>query len=234
VVTKAVNVMPLPEGFSFEEGAAIPVNWATAAAALIRFGNVEAGERVLVHAAAGGVGNAAIQIALARGAEVWGTASPGKHETLRRWGVHRALDYTKPGWERGLPKFDLVMDAIGGKSFRTSYQLLRAGGRLVCFGASAAVSGDNRNLVRALRTLLQMPRFNLMKQIDASKTVIGLNALALWDEFGDIRRWLEPARTLLEKGARPVVAEAVPFANAPEAHRALSSRRNVGKVVLVP
>lgn len=233
-VTKSADVVPLPAGFSFEEGAAVPVNWATACAALIRFGNVQSGERVLVHAAAGGVGNAAVQIARSRGAEVWGTASPSKHETLLRWGVHRALDYTKPGWEQGLPKFDLVMDAIGGKSFRTSYGLLRAGGRLVCFGASAVVSGERRSLVTAILTVLRMPRFSVMKQMAESKTVIGLNALALWDEFGDLRRWVEPVLELLEQGARPVVAEAFSFARASEAHRALSSRRNVGKVVLVP
>ncbi len=233
-VTKEDNALRLPDGFSFEQGAAVPVNYATAVAALIRFGNVQPGERVLVHAAAGGVGIAATQIARSRDAEVWGTASPSKHGAILGFGVHRALDYTRPGWNQGLPRFDLVMDAVGGRSFRTSYELLRPGGRLVCFGASSAVSGETRSLVAALRTLLQLPRFNLMKQIEESKSVIGLNALALWDEFGDFTRWLTPVQELFERGIRPVVAEAVPFARAPEAHRALGSRRNIGKVVLVP
>ncbi len=127
------------------------------------------------------------------------------------------------------------MDAVGGKSFRTSYELLRSGGRLVCFGASAVVSGEKRNLATALRTLLQMPRFNLIKQMEASKTVIGLNALALWDEFGDFADWVVPALALIgEHGKRPVVASAIPFDRAPEAHRLLSERKNIGKVVLTP
>jgi NADPH:quinone reductase-like Zn-dependent oxidoreductase len=232
---KVSDAMRLPEGLSFEQGAAIPVNYGTAAAALLRFGNVQPGERVLIHAAAGGVGIAATQIAKARGAEVWGTASPGKHEAIRGFGVDHALDYTKPGWEQGLPKLDLVMDAIGGASFRRSYELLRAGGRLVCFGASSLVVGERRSIVAAVRTLLQMPRFNLVKQMETSKTVIGLNALALWDEFGEFRVYLEPVRALLEKGqARPVVAASFPFERAAEAHRFIGERRNVGKVVLVP
>ena len=71
-----------------------------------------------MHAAAGGVGIAATQIAKARGAEVYGTASPGKHDAIRGFGVDHALDYTSAGWEKGLPPMDLVMDALGGPSFR--------------------------------------------------------------------------------------------------------------------
>jgi NADPH:quinone reductase-like Zn-dependent oxidoreductase len=235
VVAKSGDVARLPAGFSFEEGAAVPVNYATAWASLCRYGNVQPGERVLIHAAAGGVGIAATQIAKAMGCEVWGTASPGKHEAIRKQGVDHALDYTHPGWERGVPQLDLVMDAIGGKSFRTSYELLRSGGRLVCFGASSIVSGEKRNLVTALRTLLQMPRFNLVKQMEASKTVIGLNALALWDEFGAFAEWVAPALELIaRRGVKPVVAAAIPFDHAADAHRMLGERKNVGKVVLVP
>ena len=213
----------------------MPVNYATAWASLCRYGNVQQGERVLIHAAAGGVGIAATQLAKALGCEVWGTASPGKHEAIGKQGVDHALDYTRPGWERGVPPLDLVMDAVGGKSFRTSYELLRSGGRLVCFGASSNVSGERRNLVTALRTLLQMPRFNLLKQMEASKTVIGLNALALWDEFGAFAEWVAPALELIaRRGVKPVVAAAVPFDRAADAHRLLGERKNVGKVVLVP
>ena len=130
---------------SFEEGAAVPIAYSTAWEALIRAANLQRGERVLIQAAAGGVGIAATQIAKRAGAEVWGTASPGKHEAIRGFGVDHPIDYTRAGWERGVPKLDVVMDAIGGASFRRSYKLLRAGGRLVCFGASGMVSGENRN-----------------------------------------------------------------------------------------
>ncbi len=84
VVVPAADVVPLPDELSFEQGAAIPVNYATAWAALIGYGNVQPGERVLVHSAGGGVGIAATQIAKRAGAEVYGTASPGKHARITR------------------------------------------------------------------------------------------------------------------------------------------------------
>src|SRR6202042_2479026 len=121
------DCVPLPERLSFEQGAAIPVNYATAWAALLGYGSLQPGERVLVHSAGGGVGIAATQIAKRTGAEVYGTASPGKHERILELGVDHALDYTKSGWDRGIGKFDVILDAIGGKSFRTSYSLLSPG-----------------------------------------------------------------------------------------------------------
>ena len=235
VLVKASDVVPLPDRMSFEEGAAVPVNYATAWAGLIRYGSLQPGERVLLHAAAGGVGIAATQIAKRHGAEVWGTASPAKHDACRSAGVDHPLDYTRDGWERDLPQFDLVMDAIGGRSFRTSYDLLAPGGRLVAFGASSVMSGDRRNLVQAARAMVRMPRFNLVKQMSASKAVIGLNALTLWDHAGTIEPWVRPLQEMMDDGTiQPVVAEAFPFARAPDAHRMISERRNVGKVVLTP
>ncbi len=220
---------------SFEEGAAIPINYATAWEALIRAGNLQPGERVLIQAAAGGVGIAATQVAKRAGAEIWGTASPGKHDAIRGFGVEHPLDYTQSGWEKGVPKLDLVIDAIGGSSFRRSYKLLRAGGRLVCFGASSAVSGDKRNLVTAAKMALSMPRFNLIKQMSDSKSVIGLNVLSIWDEHQSAARWRDPLMEMLvDATIQPVVAEAFPFSRAPDAHRFIGERRNVGKVVLTP
>jgi NADPH:quinone reductase-like Zn-dependent oxidoreductase len=235
VAVPAADVLPLPEGMSFEQGAAIPVNYGTAYAGLIRYGSLRAGERVLIHAAAGGVGIAATQIARHHGAEVWGTASASKHEAIRGFGVEHPIDYRQAGWYRGLPKFDVIMDAVGGRSFRIGYDLLRAGGRLVAFGASSVVSGERRNLLHAGRAALSMPRFNLIKQMSASKSVIGLNLLTLWDELGTLEPFVAPVQEMIAAGAlQPVVAEAVPFDRGADAHRIISARRNVGKVVLVP
>jgi NADPH:quinone reductase-like Zn-dependent oxidoreductase len=235
VLVKAPDVLARPDRLSFEQGAALPVNYATAWAGLVRYGSLQPGERVLLHAAAGGVGISATQIAKRHGAEVWGTSSPGKHDAIREFGVDHPLDYTRDGWERDLPPFDLIMDAIGGKSFRTSYNLLRPGGRLVCFGASAVASGEKRSVTTALRTAVRMPRFNLIKQMSSSKAVIGLNMLRLWDDQGTLDAWIEPLRELMDDGTiEPVVAEAFPFERAPDAHRMIAERRNVGKVVLVP
>ena len=235
VVVPATDVIALPERLSFEQGAAIPVNYGTAWAGLIGFGSLQPGERVLVHAAAGGVGIAATQIAKRQGAEVYGTASPSKHERIVENGVDRALDYTKPDWERGLPQFDVIMDAVGGKSFRRSYSLLRPGGRLVAFGASAVMSGEKRNLVTALSTVVRMPRFNMVKQMSESKAVIGLNMLSLWKDRGTLQPWIAPLQTMLDDGTiQPVVAGEFNFERTGEAHRMISERRNVGKVVLTP
>ncbi len=233
VVVPAVNAVALADELDFEQGAAIPVNYGTAWAGLIGYGNLQPGERVLIHSAGGGVGIAATQIAKHSGAEVYGTASPAKHARISELGVDHVLDYTKSGWERGLPKFDVIMDAIAGKSFRRSYDLLRPGGRLVAFGASAVVAGEKRNPVSALRTVARMPRFNMIKQMSESKAVIGLNMLSLWKDRQTLRPWIEPLRELMVDGTvQPVVAGAFSFEEAGEAQRMITERRNVGKVVL--
>ncbi len=127
------------------------------------------------------------------------------------------------------------MDALGGKSFRRSYDMLRAGGRLIAFGAAGVVEGDKRNLIAAGRTALTMPRFNLIKQMSASKAVIGLNMLTIWDELGSLEPFMAAIEDLLAEGVlQPVVAASFPFDRAGEAHRYIGERRNVGKVVLTP
>ncbi len=235
VAVPAGDVVALHERLSFEQGAAIPVNYATAWAGLVGYGVLKRGERVLVHSAGGGVGIAATQIAKRVGAEVFGTASPGKHEKILALGVDRALDYTSPGWERGIGQFDVILDAIGGKSFRTGYDLLAPGGRLVCFGASSVVSGERRNLVTALRTVLRMPRFGLIKQMQESKAVIGLNMLTLWKHRGTLRPWIEPLQPMIDDGTiDPVVGGVFPFEDAGAAQTTIVERRNLGKVVLTP
>lgn len=237
VVVPAAAVVPLPDAFSFEQGAAIPVNYATAWAALIGYGSLRAGETVLVHAAAGGVGVAATQIAKRYGAEVHGTASPGKHDAIRANGVDVAHDYTAAGWHKPLDAhFDVVLDAIGGSSFRRSYRMLRVGGRLVAFGASSVQQGERRSLRTAAPQALRMLRgFDLIKQMSDSKAIIGLNMLRLWDDRGTLQPWTDPLQALMEDGTiRPLVSDAIPFDRAADAHRAIAERRNVGKVVLVP
>jgi NADPH:quinone reductase-like Zn-dependent oxidoreductase len=235
VVVPADGVIPLPDRLTFEQGAAIPVNYGTAWMGLAGFGSLLPGERVLIHAAAGGVGIAATQVAKRQGAEVYGTASPGKHARCEELGVDHPLDYTRTGWEKGLPEFDLIMDAIGGKSLRRSYELLGGGGRLIAFGASGVVSGERRNPIAALRTALRMPRFNMLKQMSASKAVIGLNMYTLSQDERRRAQVSAALRELLDDGTiDPVVAGSFSFEEAGAAHNMITERRNVGKVVLTP
>jgi NADPH:quinone reductase-like Zn-dependent oxidoreductase len=236
-VADAQNVLRLPEGMSFEEGAALPVNYGTAYAALVLMAAVRRGETVLVHAAAGGVGIAALQIARHRGAEVIGTASASKHDAIREQGAAHAVDYRNQDVKAEVERItagrgvDVVMDPLG--EFRQSYRLLRTGGRLVMYGASNIASGERRNLVKAAREVATMPRFNPLRLMSQSKAVIGLNLLRWWDDRGSLAEVTSPLVELLETGViKPVVAEAFPLERAADAHRFIQERRNIGKVVL--
>ena len=240
VVSDARNVVALPADWSYEQGAAFPVNYLTAYAGLVRYGGLRERERVLVHAAAGGVGIAATQIAKTIGAEIFGTASSSKHEACRENGVDHPIDYRKADFVEEVRRIvgeetplDLVFDAIGGRSFKKSFSLLRPGGRLVCFGASAVQEGQTRSRLRALRVLAQMPRFGPLKLMGESKSVIGLNLLTLWDAKGALDEFIDPLREWLDAGRLcPVVAEVFPLERGPDAHRYLHEAKNVGKVVL--
>jgi NADPH:quinone reductase-like Zn-dependent oxidoreductase len=240
-VAPASDLVPLPDSWSFEEGAALPVVYATAYACVVRYGAVHDGERVLVQAAAGGVGIAATQIAKRYGAEVFGTASASKHEAIRGFGVDHAIDYRSTDFADEVRRItgdkrplDLVIDGIGGASFKKGFALLRPGGRLVMIGVSAVMEGERRNLARAARTVLSMPRFNPLKMMSDSRAAIGVNMLRIWQDKGSMMaEYGGPLTELIEDGTiKPVVAEAFPLERGPDAHRYVAERKNVGKVVL--
>jgi NADPH:quinone reductase-like Zn-dependent oxidoreductase len=240
------DVIPLPERLSFEQGAAVPVNYATAHAGLVLMGGLREGDRVLIHAAAGGVGIAGSQIARNIGAEIFGTASAGKHDAIRSHGVTHAIDYGSVDFEDAVRELtngegiDLAFDAIGPSSFRKDYRLLRPGGRLVCFGLSEVQTGESRNIPGLLKglagmTTATMPWWKSLAMMNENKGVFGLNMLSWWETEGNLRRVIEPLEPGLADGSlEPVVAESFPFDRAPDAHRFIHERRNIGKVVLVP
>lgn len=247
VVVPQEQALPLPERLSFEQGAAFPVNYGTAYAALIVMGSLREGNRVLIHAAAGGVGISATQIARNAGAaQIIGTASASKHEAIRAQGVTDPIDYRSLDFEAetmrvtGGEGVDLVIDALGPTSFRKDYRLLRQGGRLVMFGLSEATSDGRRDLAATLGSLAKMPlaTFPWWKSLNAmseNKGVFGLNMLHWWDREGSLDRLTEPLMADLSAGRlEPVVSEAFPFERAGEAHEFIAARRNVGKVVLFP
>jgi NADPH:quinone reductase-like Zn-dependent oxidoreductase len=246
VTVPAEQVLPLPDRLSFEQGAAFPVNYGTAYAALILMGSLRQGDRVLIHAAGGGVGISATQIARNVGAEIFGTASPGKHEAIRAQGVEHAIDYRNQDFEAEVMRItdgegvDLIMDALGPTSFRKDYRLLRSGGRLVMYGLSENSDNGVRNIPATLKSLAKMPLATMpwwksLMMMNENKGVFGLNMLSWWDREGNLDRVTEPLMADLEAGRlEPVVAEAFPFDRAGEAHEFIGQRRNVGKVVLFP
>lgn len=246
VSVPAEQALPLPEALSFEQGAAFPVNYGTAFAALVVMGSLREGIRVLIHAAAGGVGIAATQIARNAGAEIFGTASPAKHEAIRAQGVHHPIDYRALDFEQEVMRLtsgegvDLVIDAQGPTSFRKDYRLLRSGGRLVMYGISENSKGGKRDIPSTLKALVAMPTATMpwwrsLLAMNENKGVFGLNMLKWWEAEGNLDRLTEPLMAdLLAGRIDPVVAEAFPFERAGDAHKFIAERRNVGKVVLFP
>ncbi len=246
VSVPADQVLSLPERLSFEQGAAFPVNYGTAYAALIVMGSLREGDRVLIHAAGGGVGIAATQIARNVVAEIFGTASPSKHEAIRAQGVTHAIDYRSQDFESetmritGGEGVDLIIDALGPTSFRKDYRLLRSGGRLVMYGLSEVTKESGRDIPAALKSLAKMPLATIpwwksLALMNENKGIFGLNMLKWWEREGSLDRVTEPLMADLEAGRlEPVVAESFPFERAGEAHEFIAQRRNVGKVVLFP
>jgi synaptic vesicle membrane protein VAT-1 len=246
VVVPAGQVLPLPDRLSFEQGAAVPVNYVTAYCGLIVMAGLKEGERVLIHAAGGGVGTAATQLARRRGAEIFGTASAAKHAAITELGVAHAIDYRTQDFEAEVKRItsgggiDVAFDALGPSSFRKDYRLLRPGGRLVMYGVAELQEGTSRSVPAIARSLIGMPFATLpwwksLTILNENKGVFGLNMLHWWDREGDIDRITGPLVEELEAGElEPVVAESFPFDRAGDAHRYIAERRNFGKVVLVP
>ncbi|MEU4997312.1 NADPH:quinone oxidoreductase family protein [Streptomyces sp. NPDC021622] len=140
----AAGVLPVPSGWSDAEALGLVLNWATALAALKPLGEIKSGDVVLVHAAAGGVGQAAVRLARHYGARVIATASPAKHDTVKALGADEVLDSRRPDLAAEITRLtggvDLVLESVGQATFKTSLSVTRPfTGRVVVFGAA---SGD--------------------------------------------------------------------------------------------
>src|SRR5215212_1943000 len=212
VTVPAEQAIPMPDGVSYEEGAAFPVNYGTAYAALVIMGGLKSGERVLIHAAGGGVGISATQIAKGIGAEIFGTASGSKHDAIREQGVDHAIDYRNQDFAAEVRRItdgeglDVIMDALGPTSFRKDYRVLRQGGRLIMYGASELQTGSGkRDLVGAVRSIARMPLATMpwwksVGLMNENKGVFGLNMLSWWDREGSLDRLTEPLLEAFGKG----------------------------------
>jgi NADPH:quinone reductase-like Zn-dependent oxidoreductase len=229
------NVARRPEGMSAVVGAAIPVNYLTAWMMLRVMAPVQPGERVFIHAAAGGVGLAAIDLCRVAGAEMWGSAGTKKHAFLQERGCQHVVDSHADEWPA--EKMDLVLDAKGGASWARGLQQLRGGGRIVCFGLSSGSTSDRPSTWSWLKAAASIPwvKTNPVALINGNHGVLGINMGTMWGEGERCRAWLDLVLAAWTRGeVRPHVHATVPFAQAAEAHAILHRRENVGKVVLVP
>lgn len=239
VVVPKDFAFPLPSRLSFEEAAAIPVNYLTAWLMLVNQGNVQKGDKVLIHAAAGGVGQAALQICKWRGAEVFGTASTGKHARLKELGVDHCIDYHRQDFEAEVKRItsghgvEIVLDAVGGESYRKSYNCLASLGKLMMFGISSFSSGESRKLFSVAKGFFQMPSFKPIPLMNQNRGVMGFNLGHLWDRQEMLNRSLAEILRLVETGVfKPLVDRSFPLERAGEAHAYIHAHKNFGKVLL--
>jgi NADPH:quinone reductase-like Zn-dependent oxidoreductase len=197
-----------PAGIDHVQAGALPLVSLTAWQALVERADLREGQRVLIHAAAGGVGHVAVQIAKARGAHVIGTASAGKHEFLRSLGADETLDYRETDITEAVKDVDVVLDTIGGETSLRSLRVLRPGGIVVSIlpvGSDEFFQEAERLGVRAVRMLVDADRADM-------REIAGLV------ESGKLRATIE---------------KTFPLADAAQAHELGETGRTTGKLVLV-
>lgn len=215
--------IPLPETMSFEEGAAFPVQYLTAYHTLVTLAHAKAGETVLIHAAAGGVGTAAIQIAKLLGLRVVATASTTeKRKKVLELGANVAVGYDE--FEAAACELtdgrgpDICLESIGGEVFRRSLSIIPALGRLVVFGAASkeAQPIDTLKLFFRSQSVLGFHLNGIIGRPDLM--VSSLTTLLTWISMGQIRIQ---------------IGHTFPLTEIRQAHELIASRQSYGKIVLV-
>lgn len=206
VVAKEEVTVKLPESVSFDEAAAIPLAGQTAWQTVVDLGQVKEGDRVLIHAGAGGVGTLAIQIAKAKGAWIAATASGSNQEFLTSLGVNQPIDYKVENFTEVLDEIDFVLDPVGGKVQEESFQVLRKGGTLV----SIAEEPDE-------------------------KKAADLGITAKWFSMRPTKQALNGLNAVLkEQKLKPIVAKEYDFSEEEvrEAHRISETGHAQGKMII--
>jgi NADPH2:quinone reductase len=232
----------LPNDWEFAQGAAILVVFVTAYHSLFNTGLLQPGDRVLIHACAGGLGLASLQLALHAKCEVFGTCgSDEKVELIKKKGVHHAINYTTQQYADEVKKItngqgvDVILDAVGGSNFKKDLSILRPNGRCVGLGASAF---NDRSITRAGSLVTGVFSMLTLSSIDlmlGSKSFVGVNLKRLADNKPQIVvAALTELLKLFQSGALTLDPPTTyPWEKIGEAHQLLESRKTTGKLVML-
>lgn len=237
IVADPDYIFPLPAQWSFEEGAAFPVQTLTAYYALRTLGNLGSGQNVLIHSAAGGVGLQANRIAKKYGAYTIGVVgSEAKVDLLRREGYDKAIvrgKHFKDDLRRALDgrPLNLVLETTGGKYFYHSYDMLAPMGRLVAYGsAQFTPSSHSPNYVSLLIRYLFRPRVDPLTMIKSNRSVMAFNLIWIYDQKELLKQMLSEIEKLSLPA--PKVGHRFNFGQMREALALFQSGKTTGKVVL--
>lgn len=239
IVVPERQALPAIGGFSTEENAAIAVNYLTAWVSLMEMARLRPTDRVLVTAAAGGVGTAAVQIATRFGCATVGMAgSDAKLDAIRALGARAAVNYRRPDFEErlrtaaGPDRFDVVLEVVGGDVFRSVWPVVAPFGRVVVAGF-ASLALQRWNPLSWLRTWRDLPRADIRSLAPASHGFMATHIGYLLDDPPRLARvWAEMTAFVAAHGIRPVVGETFSLGEMAEAHRLMESRGSVGKIVV--
>ncbi len=245
IVVPAAQALPAVEGYSLEENAAFAVNYMTAWVSFMEMARLRPTDRVLITAAAGGVGTAAVQLAKAFGCTVYAAPrSDAKLGVPRDLGSDLAVSYGEPGFADRVraaagaadtnapPGVDVVLEVVGGRVFRDSLDLLAPFGRIVVVGF-ASYQLRWWNPMSWWRTWRDMPRADVAGLAIASRGVLASHIGYLFkDPERMLRVWSELTTFVTDHAIRPVVGATFAFDEIAEAHRLMESRRSIGKIVV--
>ncbi|XP_036307145.1 synaptic vesicle membrane protein VAT-1 homolog [Pipistrellus kuhlii] len=241
VTVLSAQTFLMPEAMTFEEAAALLVNYITAYMILFDFGNLRPGHSVLVHMAAGGVGIAALQLCrTVENVTVFGTASARKHEMLKENGVTHPIDYHTTDYVEAVKKIspkgvDIVMDPLGGADTTKGYKLLKPMGKLITYGMANLITGSKRNLMALARTWWNQFSVTALQLLPANRAVCGYHLGYLHDEVELVSGVVSRLVALYNQGhIKPHIDSVWPFEKVADAMKQIHEKKNVGKVLLVP
>lgn len=242
VVVPRRQVFAIPNGLDMVEAAAFPAVFLTAHHAMFELARARAGDKLLVHSAAGGVGGALVQLGVAHGCHVVGVVGAGhKVEHAQALGAHAVIDRSRGDlWQQAETHasagYDAVFDANGVSTLRESYRHLAPMGRLVVYGFASMLPRADRRLRwwRLAWHWLRTPRFSPFDMTTRNRSVMGFNLSYLFDHAALLGETMGTLIRHLEAGAiRPPSVVTFPLAAAGEAQRVLETGNTVGKIVLV-